>query len=112
MKMVNYRDKEYLVRIVEHCHRIEDACNRFGNTYEMFSKDKDFQDVICMNIFQIGEISNLLSEETKELYREIPWHQMYGIRNIMAHAYIQIDNKTIWDTVVKDIPELKKALEE
>ena len=110
MKIDENRDREYLLRILEHCQRIEDACERFGNNYEAFSKDADFQDVICMNIFQIGELSNLLSEETKEQYKELPWHQMYGIRNIMAHAYTHIENKIIWDTVVIDIPKLKQTL--
>ena len=53
MKTDGNRDREYLLRIVEHCQRIENACERFGKSYEAFSKDADYQDVVCMNIFQM-----------------------------------------------------------
>ena len=104
------RDSELLLMITEHCQRIEDACNRFGNSLDAFESDADYQDVINMNIFQIGELANQVSDETKVKYNEIPWHQLYGIRNIMAHAYIKVDTKIVWDTVQKDIPRLKKVL--
>ena len=59
------------------------------------------------------EIQSLLKEdEVKEKHGDIPWHQMYGIRNILAHAYIIVDRKIIWDTVVNDIPRLRKAIED
>lgn len=104
------RDKDILIMILEHCERIRVACIRFGDNYESFASDLDYQDVINMNIFQIGELVNQLTDETKEKYSDIPWHQIYGIRNIMAHAYIQIDSKTIWDTVKNDIPFLMERL--
>jgi len=110
MFSIDERDKGLLLRIMEHCDRIRDAQKRFGNSLDSFANDQDYRDVINMNIFQIGELSNHLSEETKEKLHQIPWHRVYGIRNIMAHAYITLDSKTIWDTVVEDIPELKRLI--
>lgn len=104
------RDRELSLAILEHCQRIEDACNRFGDDYETFVFDEDYQDVINMNILQIGELANQLTDAFKEQYPDVPWHQMYGIRNIMAHAYIQVDAATVWDTVKNDIPKLKMLL--
>ena len=112
MKIPDLRDKNNLVRIVEHCTRIEEACQRFGNSFQTFEKDPDFRDVICMNIFQIGEIANQISEETRLLINDVPWDQMYGIRNILAHAYIKLDNSIVWQTVENDIPKLKSRLQE
>ena len=108
---IEERDREYIIMMVEYCERIEAATVRFGNSYESFEKDNDYQDVINMNIFQIGELSNQLSDELKESMPDIPWHQLYGIRNILAHAYISIENKVIWDTVQNDIPKLKEKLQ-
>ena len=65
-----------------------------------------------MNIFQIGELANQLSEEFKEKYKDLPWDQMYGIRNRLAHAYIKVDDAIMWDTVKNDIPKLKEKLDE
>lgn len=86
--------------------------DRFGDSYDAFVSDADYRDVVCMNIFQIGELANQISDETRERSDDIPWGKMYGIRNILAHAYIKIDDKVIWDTVVNDIPSLKQRLEE
>lgn len=106
------RDKLYLLRISEYCERIAEAVARFGDSFEAFSSDADYRDVICMNIFQIGELANQLSEELKENNSNLPWDQMYGIRNRLAHAYIKVDDAIIWDTVKNDIPKLKEALDE
>ena len=107
---INERDKEYLLRMVEHCERIENVINRFGDSYKDFSKDQVYQDAINMNIFQIGEIANHLSEDFCEKVTNISWMQIIGIRNIIAHGYIKIDKKTIWDTVKDNIPDLKNKL--
>ncbi len=106
------RDRSYLLRMYEHCERIEKAKIRFGGTFEQFADDPDYRDVICMNIFQIGELANQISGETQSSLADIPWRQMYAIRNIFAHAYIKIDEKIVWDTVVNDLPKLKARLEE
>jgi len=110
--ILGYRDKGNLLRIQEYCERIESAKQRFGNTYESFHCDPDFRDVVCMNIFQIGELANQISDSVKEETKEIPWAQMYGIRNILAHAYIKIDNQIVWETVEKDIPVLLARIKE
>ena len=76
-----------------------------------FEKDNTYQDAINMNIFQIGEIANHLSEEVKESMLGIPWPQIIGIRNIIAHGYVSVDTRIIWDTLRTDIPSLKDKIE-
>ena len=109
---MNERDRSGILRIIEYCTRIEAACQRFGMSFSSFENDPDYRDVICMNIFQIGEISNQVSDELKNSVRDVPWDQMYGIRNVLAHAYIKLDNRIVWQTVEKDITKLKVRLEE
>lgn len=106
------RNGFYILKIQEYCERIEESVARFGDSFETFTSDADFRDAICMNIFQIGELANQLSEEFKEKYNDLPWDQMYGIRNRLAHAYIKVDDAIIWDTVKNDIPKLKEKLDE
>ena len=108
--VLDYRDKGYLLRIKEYCERIENAKARFGSSFEAFRNDPDFKDVVCMNLFQIGELANQVSDEVKCVIEDIPWTQMYGIRNILAHAYIKVDDKIVWETVERDIPKLKECL--
>lgn len=106
------KDRSYLLRMLEYCERIEKARKRFGESFEHFENDPDYRDVVCMNIFQIGELANQISEETRSALEDIPWRQMYAIRNILAHAYIKIDDEIVWDTVMNDIPKLENRLRE
>ena len=106
------RNTLYIQRILEYCERIEAAVSRFGDSYDAFVSDADYRDAVCMNIFQIGELANQLSDDFKEKHDDVPWDQMYGIRNRLAHAYIKIDDSIVWDTVKNDIPILKEKLNE
>lgn len=103
--MSDERDYGIILRMIEHCKRIEEIRWRLGNSFEAFASDPVFEDAINMNIFQIGELSNQLSEDFKKSLPDVPWHRIYGIRNVIAHAYVIVDKKTIWETVEKDIPE-------
>lgn len=102
--MLDERDSGIILRMIEHCKRIEEIRERLGNSFEAFVLDPVYEDAINMNIFQIGELSNQLSDAFKESNPEIPWHRIYGIRNVIAHAYVIVDKRTIWETVENDIP--------
>ena len=110
--MKDNRDYGLILRMIEHCNRIQEIKERFGDNFDAFSEDTAYQDAINMNLFQIGELSNQLSKTFKESVTVIPWHRIYGIRNILAHAYIIVDKETIWLTIDKDIPMLAKQLSE
>ena len=105
------RDLDNLAAILDYCDRISDTVNRFGKDFEIFRNDNDYRDSVLMNILQIGEASNRLSDKCKEQMGEIPWHQMYGIRNIIVHGYIQIKDELIWDVVTNDAENLKNKIE-
>ena len=57
------------------------------------SELKDFN-AICLELIQIGEKVNLLSPELYDDYPEVPWHELYGLRNRIVHGYDKI-NKDI-----------------
>ena len=106
----NEKDEFYIQKMLEHCERIESAVSRFGDNFDVFTKDLDYRDVICMNVFQIGELSNQVSDDFKQKNHNVPWEQMYGIRNRLARAYITIDDSIIWGTVKNDIPKLVELI--
>ena len=110
MNRINERDTDVICGILDHCDRIEDIIQRIDCSWDEYSKDIVFKDAVKMNVFQIGELSNRLSDEFKENTQEIPWHKIYGIRNIIAHGYVMVDERIMWNTIIKDIPELKEKL--
>ena len=69
----------------------------------------DYRDAAMMNIFQIGEASNRLSDECKALLAA-PWHEIYGTRNIIAHGYVKVNDRIIWNIITQDIQALKREI--
>lgn len=54
----------------------------------------------------IGEAGNLVSEEVKEQYVDIPWKRIIGMRNRLIHGYFDINRAIVWKTATEDIPPL------
>ena len=54
--------------------------------------------------------SKRLSTNIKEKYKNVPWKDITGMREKLIHGYFGIDFNAVWDTVKKDIPELKKDI--
>lgn len=103
--MVSMKDKGMLSQIVKRCNRIIDKISVI--TREDFSKNEDVKEVICFNLFQIGELANGLSEEFVKEYHGIPWKQIIGMRHRIVHGYDTINLDIVWNTAVDSIPSLK-----
>ena len=102
------RDRSILEHIVSYCCDIEDAVNRFGNHFPSFSTDKAYRNACAMCILQIGELGGHLSQEFRSSHPQMPWNEIKGMRNVMAHAYGSLSVQTTWETIEHDIPALKK----
>lgn len=70
----------------------------------------------CVMRFQvIGEhVGKLLKSEKNllEAYPQIPWHAIYGLRNIISHEYANIDEEIIVSVICNDLMPLKNAIED
>ena len=51
-----------------------------------------------------------ITREYQNEHPEIPWGEMIGMRNKLAHDYDDIDWELVWDTVINDLPKLKAAI--
>lgn len=101
------RDKSVLEHIKNYCEDISSFIERFGDDYNTFIGDRAYFNAVAMCILQIGELSNSLSEEFRaETSGKIPWANIKGMRNIVAHNYGSLDEKLVWETATNDIPEL------
>ena len=64
-----------------------------------------------MCIIQIGELAGQLSDELRAADSAIPWRIIKDTRNFYVHAYGSVDLFSVWETLQKDIPQLKTACE-
>ena len=100
-------DREKLLDIMEAMDRIERYVV-FGK--ERFETDELVQTWFIQNLQIIGEASRSLSQSTRDLDPTIPWKQIIGMRNILAHVYFEIDLDLVWTAVYINVPKLKPQI--
>lgn len=76
-----------------------------------FKQDYKTVDAVIRNFEVIGEASKNLPSEIKEKYPDVPWKEMYLLRNKVSHEYFGIDYEIIWDIAIHYLPANKKQIE-
>ena len=67
---------------------------------------------ILRTLQTLSESAQKLSPNVKERYPEIPWTEIKGMRNALVHGYLgELDLETVWQTIRKDLTQLKNCLE-
>ena len=106
-------DLQRIQHIRDYCVEIEKTIQRYGNSFETFDQDADYQRSISCCILQIGELGSRLSQEFREATaNRVQWGPIKGMRNLVAHSYGSMSRDIIWETAVTDIPVLKEFCEE
>ena len=59
----------------------------------------------------IRKIDDLSDGELLQRRPEIPWKDVIGIRNHIAHGYFEIDAETVLSTIKNDLDALQEAIE-
>lgn len=80
--------------------------------YDTFKMDEKSIRAVEMNFIIIGEAASHITEEIEEKYPTIPWNLMRAMRNRIVHAYFNVDEKLMWDTITNDLPPLIPELEQ
>lgn len=76
-----------------------------------FFQDKKTQDAIIRNLEVIGQaVKDFGTDQLVTHYPTIPWIQIAGTRNILAHQYLGVDNELIWNIVELELPQLEQAI--
>lgn len=99
----------FLEHILESIGDVEDYTRK--STVTSFIKDKKTQDAVLRKLGIIGEAAKNLPVDFKKQHTAIKWHEIAGMRNILIHEYFGIHLKIVWNSVKKDIPKLKKAIQ-
>lgn len=106
-KIDSLRILDYLEHILESLQRI---FSYLDDVSELdFIQNVMIQDAVLRNIETMGEAANNLIKHYPtfvEQYAEIPWDDMYWMRNRISHGYFSVDFEIVWRTIEKDLPPL------
>ena len=81
-----------------------------GIDEQAFYSNTMLLEACVFNLSQLGELVRHLDDEFKAGHPEIPWAKISGLRHHIVHDYEGIVASLIWDTIVNNLPELKKQL--
>ena len=77
-----------------------------GMNFENFVADDRTFDAVIRNLQIIGEAVKNIPNDVRELNPEMEWRKIAGLRDILAHAYFQIEDEIIWDVMQNKVPSL------
>jgi uncharacterized protein with HEPN domain len=82
-----------------------------GYDFMKFKKDHKTVDAVVRNFEIIGEASKRLDDTIKEKYPEVPWQEMYYLRNRISNEYFGVDYEVIWDIAKNYLPDNKNQID-
>jgi len=101
-------DKLYLLHIQECLNRIQ---SYVGTDKQTFLTSNLIQDAVLRNLQIMAESTQRLSPELKIQHPELPWRDLSGFRNVLAHNYLGISLERIWEVIELELPLLKPQFE-
>ncbi len=78
---------------------------------EAFLREPIVQDAVLRRLETLADAIGKLSDSLKARHPTIPWRQVYGFRNIAAHACEEIDLTRVWEIVEDYVPVLKSVVD-
>ncbi len=103
--------RSWVVRVQDMIKAIDEASAVLHHkSLEDFKIDRTavLATVACIQI--LGEASKHVPDEVKKKYPEIPWSEIRGMRNKIAHEYFDVDESIVWITCKEDLPKLRPLL--
>jgi len=98
------RDPAYLWDMLQAAREVETMLESYD--LSAFLADIVMLRAIERNLEIIGEAARRVTLAYRETHLQIPWREIIGQRNIIAHEYGQIDHELLYRTAIDDIPEL------
>ena len=81
-----------------------------GMTAETFEADRKTHYAVLRALEVIGEAAKRVPATVQDRPPEIPWRQIIGMRNVIAHDYLGIRLSRVFETATAFVPELVERL--
>lgn len=77
---------------------------------DTFLADSMIQDAVVRNLEVIGDAAKQIGEATRQAHPTVPWRQMAGMRDVLAHNYLGVDLHIVWSVVERELGPIAASL--
>ena len=86
-----------------------DKAQRFtlGIDFTAFQRNDEKIFAVTRALEIIGEAAKHVPHTVRARYPDVPWRDLAGMRDKVAHEYFRVHLRRLWDTVREDIPPLR-----
>jgi uncharacterized protein with HEPN domain len=103
------RERERLRYIEQSIARIEQYTR---GSRDRFLDEAIVQDAVLRRLETLADATSKLTDALKARHPDIPWREVYGFRNVAAHACEGIDLTRVWEIVRDYLPALSAVVAE
>jgi uncharacterized protein with HEPN domain len=103
------RELAYLWDMLEAARQIQSFIH--GITFSRYESNQLVQSAVERQLEILGEAARRISPGFQEEHPEIPWRQVIGLRNVLAHEYGEIKAERLWRIASVDVVDLIGKLE-
>lgn len=78
--------------------------------FESFASSSLVVDATIRNLMIVGEAARHVPPDVQARCPEVDWRGMNDMRNILIHAYAEVNLTIVWSTIRMDLPESANRL--
>jgi uncharacterized protein with HEPN domain len=78
-----------------------------GMTLPEFLEDTRTYHAVLRNLEIVGEAAKKLPADIREMAPTVPWRQIAGFRDRLAHGYFAVEDDVIWNIVEQHLLTLR-----
>ena len=109
---MKYSDQQRVQKIYDNAVKLQDYIRENHVSKEDLLKELSLQWLVTTPLYNIGEHVYNLSKDYKEVYHEIQWTMIAGLRHRLVHDYDGTNWNIIADVVFDELPILITQLKE
>jgi len=99
---------DYFEDILKSIKEIEQFVKNIS--FAEFINDPKTINAVIRSLEIIGEAAKNIPPKEKLKHPDIPWQKITAMRNKLIHEYFGVDLEIIWQTIKKDVPQIKSFL--
>ena len=105
---MQHDDRVYLEHMLDAATRAHSRVA--GRSLQDWESDEDLRLAVTHLVQTLGEAARKVSEKGRSDHPDVPWREVVGMRNVIVHDYLGLDDRIVRTVALRDLPSLIEAL--